>query len=340
MASGTRPRDSREPEPRGDGVRPVYWGALAGVVIAYFPCGYLVGQLPDYALLAICLPVAAAVLGTWNGWVRHGELRLPVLLLAMATLLLNLLAAGGISFAGVSLSLWLLAALALNTAEFGREPTLVSRGAALALTVAALALAICCQQTEYDPVLRGSALLDRGNDEITQRRPDRAERTLVEAAAADRWSDQPWTGLAALRLQKWLTTQDDSDFRRFQYAAQKMLELNRRSSSAYRQNGDWRMACYLKTNETAHLREAIRAYGKAVELHPNDGSGRAQFAWCLHLAGQRQRRGPGSRSGFAARRAQPARGTEALYVPTVRIAARRDARGGERRTIDAPTAYR
>ena len=213
------------PPPRRPGSpRPVYWGALAGLLLAYFPAGYLVGQAPDPAFLVFAAPVAAGTLVLWHGWVQNGPLPIWVIVVAIGTLLLNLMAAGGISFPGVAGTLWLLVALALNLAEFDRPPQVVGRGWTAAWTGLAAVLLLCCQRTMYDPVLRGSALVERGLEQLSRGRFQEGEQTLQAAAAIDPWSEQPWQTLAAVRHRQWLQTGSPADLASYQEAAEKMLD--------------------------------------------------------------------------------------------------------------------
>ena len=170
-----------------------------------------------------------------------------MIVVAVGTLLLNLMAAGGISFPGVAGTLWLLVALALNLAEFDRPPQVVGRGWAAAWTGLAAVLLLCCQQTMYDPVLRGSALVERGLEQLSRGRFQEGEQTLQAAAAIDPWSEQPWQTLAAVRHRQWLQTGSPADLASYQEAAEKMLTLNPRSSHAWTQQAEWLLAGYLKT---------------------------------------------------------------------------------------------
>jgi O-antigen ligase len=265
-------------------VRSVYWGALGGVLFAYFPCGFLVDIMPSSALLVVAVPFTALVLALWNGWTTRGELPTSALVVCIVGLLVNLLAAGGISFAGVSMSLWLLMALTLHPSNQSTPPRPMGRFAGLTLVLSALALSMTYVVTQWQPVLTRSALLAQGERDWREGRADHAERSFVEATAADPLDVEPWMNLAALRHQRWLQTVDPQSWKGFETAAQSMLARSRRSSALHERYGDWLLAAYRRTNDKQHLRDAIGAYRRAVELYPNHSLTRAQCAWALSLA--------------------------------------------------------
>lgn len=265
--------------------RPIYGGALVGLVLAYFPAGYLVGQAPDEAVLALGAPVAAATLLLWHGWVQQGVLPTAVIAAAVVTLLVNLLAAGGISFPGVAGTLWVLVALGLNRDPCATRPIVVSRGVAAGLTVLAALLLLLCQRTMYEPVLRGSALFDRSIEELGAGRVAEGERTLLTAIEVDPWAAQPWETLSAVRHRRWLQNGDEADLAGYREAAAQWLTLNPRSSQAWMQHAEQLLAAHLRTGDRQFLAEARQAAERAVELYPNDAMSHAQLALLCHLGG-------------------------------------------------------
>ena len=300
--AGGRADEGRDGAGDQGSVRAVYWGALAGLLIAFFPCGYVMGFMPDLAILLLAAPAAAVTLVLWGRWVGRGRLARGVLTVGMVTLLTNLLAAGGISFAGVSLNLWVLIAAAMALGEEGQRP-LVGRRLALALAAAALLLWACFYKTQYEPVLRRSALMAKGVEAWTKGSPMEAEDCLRRAARADPYDETPWAYLAELLHKRWLAEGNEETYLGFQEAAQRMLALGGRSSALHSDYGDWLLAAFRKTNDGRQLLESIRAYRRAVEFYPNHSLGHAQLAWALHVAGD---------GGAAAREAEEALRLDAL----------------------------
>ena len=286
----------------------VYAGGLLGVGLSFFPCGFLVGYVPDATLLSVGVPVAGVFLVLMVPWVLGGRLSEPVLLVAIATLLLNLSAAGGIGFAGVALSFWLLLALCLNEAEsahpkdavaapsgetagpskatdglWSLSPTLVS----LPL-LGSLFLLIGCYLTAYAPILNSAAWISEGALAQQTNQPEAAERAYRRAAATDPYAVTPWQYLAALHHARWLATGSSSARQAFADTVEQLVRHNPHSSPLRRNLGDWYLQAYRQLGDAAALRQAVAAYQEAVKRYPNHSFGRAQLAWALHLAGEKE----------------------------------------------------
>jgi tetratricopeptide (TPR) repeat protein len=243
--------------------------------------------MPDFAVLLFSAPAAALTIGAWHHWTRDGELSVWLPLVAAAALLLNLLAAGGISFPGVAGSLWILVAMALNLRPGGPARVRVSRTAASLLACLAAVLLLACQHLVYGPVLRAGALLENGHRAWSAGEMREAERVYLEAAAADPWWDEPWQALAALRHQVWWQQPDDVRFLQFYAALERMLTLNPRSSNARALGADWLAAAYLRAGNKEWLAQALAQCRRAVELYPNEALGHARMALLYELAGNR-----------------------------------------------------
>jgi hypothetical protein len=246
---------------------------------------------------AASVPAAALFVAAWQPWVVAGRLA-PVMLVApLAALLMNLSAAGGISFPGVAINLWLLLVLLLAATGNGpaREQT---RGpgsawpgrstATWALAVVVAILAAAAYWTDYRPVLHSEEKMAQARLAAQQGRLQAADQALLEAARRDPFAAQPWEQLAALRHLQWTHTRSALDAHRFQEAAEQMLAHQPRSSRAHHQLGDWQLAAYRLADDPQELSAAIASYRRGVELHPNDSRGRAQLAWALHLANDSQ----------------------------------------------------
>jgi predicted Zn-dependent protease len=147
-------------------------------------------------------------------------------------------------------------------------------------------LIVACLRTAYGPVLRTPIFLSNSAQLLRLGQPDAAEEVLLEATRVDKYDPEPWRYLAALRHTRSLAVGGNPDREGFEHAAREMLRRNKRSSLAHREYGDWQLASYRVSGESAQLVLAIEAYRRAAELYPNGSFGHAQLAWALHVAGE------------------------------------------------------
>jgi tetratricopeptide (TPR) repeat protein len=208
--------------------------------------------------------------------------------ISLVVLLTNLFAAGAATFPGVFGSAWLLVPLALvhggGQAPWWKMP----RGGALAAILAALLLLGACVYTEYSPVLRASVELEQGQRLAGEGHLDKADQTLLVAAAQDPWSPEPWRALADVRLQVWLRTQEAADWERFVLAVDQFIRRDSRHFQSYEAKGNWYLTAWRKRDRGTDLATAVEGYREATQWHPSRAQQHAQLAWVLHLAGRDQ----------------------------------------------------
>lgn len=265
----------------------IWGGAVAGFLLA-FPLGLVAGFPPPQSLFWIGLPLAGLAVFLLRQWAIDG--RLPGWLLpgALAVLLLNLSAAGGIGFAGVASSFWLLAALIASASSLGRPlrpPAWLQWSAA----VAAVLVAGACYRTMYAPLLEAQSSILAAMAHAGQGRMQSAEDALRDAAAADPYSPQPWLQLAAVYHQQLLASESPPRSDRFDAAVEQARRLNPRSFAQERQIGDWRLALYRRGSDQRQLRQALDSYARAADLHPTSSLVHAQLSWVWHVAGRADR---------------------------------------------------
>jgi hypothetical protein len=212
-------------------------------------------------------------------------------------LLVNLSAAGGISFAGVVTSFWLMAALVVNKSAVYRTRCVTPGWLPVVLAIAALLLLIACQQTMYGPVLAAQGQLGQGMQYSARGQATDAETAFHAAAVTDRYDPTPWFYLAGLHQHQWLAAESERTAREFERCVGTAVSLNRRAFSLRRQIGNWRLALFRRWNRTEHMKAAIEAYSDWVRLYPTSNLGHAQLAWAHHVAGD---------AGAAAREAKEA----------------------------------
>ncbi|MDX1945337.1 MAG: O-antigen ligase family protein [Pirellulaceae bacterium] len=271
---------------------PIYAGALAGLLLGY-PLGALVGYpppqltwLPLPVIWVIGLPIAAFAVWLLDPWVRRGSLPLAVPVLALVVLLVNLLAAGAASFPGVFLGVWVLIPVALVVARSPVWNWRLTRPMLLAHLATALALLTLIVRTEVNPVLTASARQLLATEAISAGNQAQAEADLLAAAAADRWSPEPWRMLAELRAQVHAQTGNPADYDRFAAAAEEFRRRDPHHDRQFESRGHWLLLAWRKTGRSELLEEAIEAYHAAAEWHPALALHQAQLAWTLHLAGE------------------------------------------------------
>jgi tetratricopeptide (TPR) repeat protein len=289
----------------------IYAGGAAGVLVGFAACMFLEGYLPSAALIPIGLPVAGLFVYAWHRWVRAGTVSPVVPAVAILVLLVHLLGAGGIGFSGVAQSLWVLLALLLGEAEGGaswcenpeattrlrRQSALswvsagggvLSRRGAAALAIASMCGLVIVARTSYFPILNAQTLLLEGELFAMRGQAVAALDAFRRAAQADPYSPAGWERVAGQAHERWVNTGDAEYGEAFRTALSASLAVNKRSSIAHSQAGDWWLTAYRKLGNRQHLDQAIEHDRVALRLYPNHSFWHAQLAWALHLAGNSQ----------------------------------------------------
>ena len=276
--------EKSKPPPAADASLFVLYGGLFGFLLSY-PLGSLSAAPPNIMAFALGLPVACIAVALLFGWIRDG--RMPPLLpaLAVGVLLINLLAAGGIAFPGVTGSLWLLMALGLQ----GDKPKPVGKPWNWTALAVIIVLGIVCYRTAYSPVLGCQARLQK---QMSGKMIAAIKIEHLEAAVAvDPWSAEPWRNLAAIELAIWTNYLDANTYRRFEEAVGNIARLEPNSSSNWAIIGDWyslAAAKYDKNGKKAAPeapQKALDAYRRTVELYPNSALNRAKLAEAYRAVG-------------------------------------------------------
>ncbi len=279
---------------RADASRYALAGGAAGFMLAV-PVGTISAAPPGLTATAVALPVALAIGLLLYASVERGRLPPLVPALGAAVLLVHLAAAGGIGFAGVASTLWLLVALGVNEVSPGGG-RLLPWSAATAGLVASLALAFACHATAYSPVLRCRAAMMEAS-----RQPEAAEALLLEAAARDPLASQPWRILASLAFEQWekAPSPESPALGRFDRYSQTAVEKAPNSAAAWLVRGERLLAAgdrFEKGHEAGgrpdYHDRALRAYGearesleRAVALYPNSALHRAKLAGACRALG-------------------------------------------------------
>ncbi len=237
------------------------------------------------------LLVGAAAMGAMWPWVRTGRLPQRVPALAVLVLAINLLAAGGIAFPGVAGSLWILLALGFNELDAVRDPS-VARAihprrawVPVAGLVIALGAALACYFVAYRPVVRYYAAMTRA--EADNLSTDARINALIDAAAADRLSAEPWAAIAEMELARLKQNPANPQWAdRFVTATSEYRDLRPQSSAAWRQIGRLYYEFYTANRSPKTAEVAALCFGHAVRLYPSFAPLRAEHALALHAQGQ------------------------------------------------------
>jgi hypothetical protein len=277
-------------------VRSIYGGGLASIPLAAM-IGLVMGFLPD--LLPLLLGGAAGALAVWllHDWVKHGELPPWLIVVAIGVLLVNLLVAGGISFPGVAITLWILLAGGQRPAssltidsECKERKDRVGRWPPAMGALVAATLLMACYVTAYQPVLARMRLLGAADEAQENGRFGDAIDFAHDAAAADRWSAEPRLQLAQLYFERWIGGSKPrgggDDFQAFEAQATAAIERNQRAYPLASAIGYFYWEAFRQTNESRLRDEALRLAARAVGLYPHDALGRAQLAWILSEVGR------------------------------------------------------
>ncbi|MGH7138198.1 MAG: O-antigen ligase family protein, partial [Pirellulales bacterium] len=246
-------------------------GGIVGFLLALAVGSFSTVGLPWLVFAAGCVVLPVGVVG-FDGWIRRGSLPTYVPFVAALALLVNLLVAGGISFAGVAGTLWLLVAVGTNE---NRPRRRLPRSLLMGLCVANAALFIACYFSAYRPVLACRRLTALALSE----RSDARER-LVAAAAADPLADEPWHLLAEGDFSSWLRD-PSTESATWEKEQQEVLRRRPHSSAAWQEAGKRYLTAYHESQDDQRerfLSAALDHLRTAAELYPNSALVHAKLA--------------------------------------------------------------
>ncbi|MGD9722818.1 MAG: O-antigen ligase family protein [Pirellulales bacterium] len=290
-------------------------GGATGFLLAFL-IGPSVGLPFTLSQMAGGLLIGSAVIALVWPWIQQGRLSPRLLSLGVLVLAVHLLAAGGIGYPGVAGTFWILLALAFNETEAAgvvSAPAGPSAGSTAASSVlwgpgtkeraepprrrlawapAVGLLVMCgagvaCYWLAYGPVVNSHAAMMRASD------PALSESArinfLVDAAAADPLSPEPWTALAEIelaRLKRRENQQDPQAIDAFLKSVTKVVELRPYSAATWRQAGRWYSDLYTANRHQGTAEAAAVCLRHAIDLYPNLPELRGECALAMGAAGQ------------------------------------------------------
>ena len=260
---------------------------------------------------AIEIVLAGVAVALLLPWVRRGALPPALTAIGATVLLVALLAVGGITFAGVSGTLWLLVAVGLNSAGFDRQAAhadrrMVPLAIGWLLFVGLGVLAFCQHQTGYEPVLACENAMEAARERMLRQPPMSPEPMWLAAIEADPWAVEPRRSLATALFEEWRTSGPPA-FRDGKPSVQSGKAPIRRRDAAKLHNFESvnggalavdPLACSLWSESGIHWREifeaehvpiygriAVNACRRAVDLYPTSALLQFELAKTLAATG-------------------------------------------------------
>ncbi len=256
----------------------VLGGGVAGFLLA-FALGIISSAPVGIASLMIGLPLAVLVTACWWPWLWDGVMPALLPAVGLIVLLINLLAAGALSFAGLAGSLWLLMALGLNLAgpAEGRRMGPWTRYVVIGAAVIACLL---CYVTAYKPVLKRQTAIRQATES-----PNWGIEYLEAAVAADPNAVEPRSQLAAATFALWHERPTPQSLKQFLECQQAVLPLAPHASVMWADAGRRYFEIFHQTRDKDILKRAVEAYRQAVARYPASAERRAELALALQAAG-------------------------------------------------------
>jgi len=221
-------------------------------------------------------------------WIEAAETPQYLPSLVLAVTLINLLAAGAVSFSGVAISLWVAVALLINQTTVGQTEYRGQSAAGWCLLGGSLLVLGVFWLTAYGPRIAGEVAAARLGLAMQLGQPEEAKKQARQWVAVDPWSPDARYQLAAVYLKIWQETADQSAYQTFTKELRAAIDRDPKSHLRHRLAGDLYLRAWRLSGEPESLAAAIQMYDAAARLYPNGAGNQAQLAWALHLSGQRQ----------------------------------------------------
>ena len=278
--------EPNRPEESDASDRPVLLGALLAPFFAPFLQMIMQEVQLDFTPVIVGIVPALFVAAVIAKAPITRDLRLW-LAIAAAALVVNLLAAGGISFPSVAGSLYLLAAVALPSQKVVVWEDTKQKAVPLVVALVGLLVVI---YLGIQPVTARKTDMNLAMA-AAQRGDYNAMKQFAEAATVvDPWSKDGPLALANVYLQSWLNSPQAPAAVRQEYLSRFETALDdgfQRAGKSFPLNesaGNWWLDIYRQSNNPEHILSAVDHYREAVRLYPNRAMHHAQLAWALHLA--------------------------------------------------------
>ncbi len=271
----------------------IYAGAGAAA-LAVWLVGAAIGYLPDFDAAMLATLVAIGVIVLAISTARSTTVAAPdnralgrLALWGLAAMVIDLLAAGGLTVPGVAVTLWIFAAVAAPWSGGGSlsadgtvaEPPANSRRQ-LCYGGAAAVLLAGWYFTAIRPVQQVALATGQFESAWAQRSSGVAEAALRRAMEADPWDADSALKLAQLLMQQALVAppQRERLEAAWKVAEAEALRRGGEDPANLRVLGDAWLWYYQRYDDAAALQRAAELYRRAVELSPSHQSYAAQLA--------------------------------------------------------------
>ena len=264
------------------------WGISVAILVGFVTamlCEITDGSPLDPFVLWFGLPVAMAV-----AWILP-EANLDTLVrgrwlrIALLGLMLNLLAAGGVTFPAILLVILLLLAMTVDAHDIRSWDVSIRKIACLTGAVLTLVSILGFQRFTYGPLMQTRLLVAEARDLHRHGYSDQAAETLEAAGAADPSNAQPWLLLSQHHHQALLSRDDSTAGEKMLLAMDAATDRSLRSSKQQQRFGDLALSAYRRTGDNVYLNVAVDRYERAVTLYPNGHFEHAILAWAKWVAG-------------------------------------------------------
>lgn len=263
-------------------VRAVLVGGMFGPLLA---CLLAFDAMPSLEVILGAICVISVVGASLYRWIFEGTFPNCIPFCGIVALVVNLLAAGGISFAGVAINVWVLLAVVANGSPAAtRDRILPGMFARLVLGTCVVVL-VAFWLTVYGPKYNGQACEGRINAAMQLRQIDVALQQGERWVKEDPWSPTPHQQLAMIHFQQWQLTDDPQSLELLDRALEQALDRDPRSHIRHREAGNLCLRIWRMANDRRYLGKAKSHYQTAVKLYPNGSLNHAQLAWALALNG-------------------------------------------------------
>jgi hypothetical protein len=269
-----------------DDISPKYiaWGAALGLPLA-FTAGD--GGLPELSV-GLLLAVFAAILLVYplSRWVRGGSIPVFVPTLALFALMLHLLAAGGISSAGVCCSVWVLSAVGMNESRRG-VPAQTHRifiyGGVACLF---MSLAVASYIVAYHPTHTCRLSLNR-----LERRSYDASQAVRDAVEADPLNSEARLYSCQAAIERWTAASPEQRptlWDAYEAERREAIRIRPRGATQFSTLGKLEFTAYEAVGDALILELAIKDFEAAARHYPNSAQMHADLALALKASGDEE----------------------------------------------------
>jgi hypothetical protein len=242
-------------------------GAIAGLFVGLIVSLTASVPLPirSFSLLLIVLLAGLAVL---LPWIRSGRLTPSVVLIGIAVLLVNLLAAGSLVFPAIAGTLWLLVAVGASLTDEKRSQRTYIPHVAYVVAALGLLVGLMCYLTAYYPVIKSQEQLSESIAAQLLGDVVATEEHLAAAVAADPHGAQLAMRLAELRYRLLPDKPTEKATQEVEATAELARVRSPHDPSLLGDQGRMYLGLFERTGQPELLDRAEGLFHNAIERYP------------------------------------------------------------------------